>query len=182
MADDGLDFLQRILAMPPAGAADAIRDGLGDAAAAELAADRRVIMSRARSPIWRLVFEDSGGDTQYADTLRTYLALALSHFSGHSRAFARWQTQKEGGTSPFGGHWFAMKWDHAEANPFRDDGDGFISRVDHLANAVENSPSDVLDGTVHQARAAAVTNILTDMMRRSPIRPPCRSVPAAAPP
>ena len=167
MTDDGLDFPQRILAMPPAGAADAIRDRLGDAAAAELAADMRVIMSRARSPIWRLVFEDSGGDIEYTDTVRTYLALALSHFSGHSSAFARWRTPKEGVTSPFGGHWLAMKWDYAEADPFRDGGDGFISRVDHLANAVKNSPSDVLDGTVHQAHAAAVTNILTDMIRRS---------------
>ena len=151
----------------PGDAADAVRDGLGDAAAAELAADMRVIMSRARSPIWRLIFEDSGGDIEYADTVRTYLALALSNVAVHSSAFARWQTQKEGVTSPFDGHWFAMKWDYAEANPFRDGGDGYISKVDYLANAVKNSPSDVLDGTVHQAHAAAVTNIPTDMMRRS---------------
>ena len=149
-----------IVGMEPDAAADAIRLRLGDAAAAELATDMRQIMNRAHSPIWRMVFEDSGGDIEYADTICTYLALALSNFAGYSTKFTRWQHQKELTASTFDGHWFSMRWDFAEVNPFSDRGGSFLSRVDYLATVIETLPPDVLAGKAHQAHAAEIADIL----------------------
>jgi putative DNA methylase len=64
-----------------------------------------------------LVIEHSGGDTEYADAIATYLGLTVSRLSAHSSTACIWWSTSLILIQAFAGQGLPMTWDYAETNP-----------------------------------------------------------------
>ena len=134
---------------PPDEFARQVVELIGQEQAAQLRRDMEYVMERAKSPLWRKVFEDCG-DPEYADAIYTYLSMAVSNFANFSSSFCRWENRTEKVTGVFSMHAIPMIWDYAEVNPYSDVGGSFMSRVEYMAKAVERLPADVNQGHAYQ--------------------------------
>ena len=91
--------------------------------------------------------------TEYANIVCTYLALTVGRMADSSSSFARWQNSGNKIAGVFSRQAIPMVWDFAETNPFSSSTRNWLSQVELVAKAVENLPTDVNPGVVHQADA-----------------------------
>ena len=97
---------------------------------------------------------EHGGDDEYANTLRTYLALAIGRTANSGSSFARWQNSGNFIAGVFARQAIPMMWDFAESNPFCGSSQNWMAQIEWVAGVVERLPADANDGAVHQADAS----------------------------
>lgn len=93
------------------------------------------------------------GAEAYADTIVTYLALAVSRSTDYNSALCSWHSTRETIRNVFGRQALPMVWDFAEANILSGSTGNFRGQVEWVAKALEQTPAR---GTavVQQADAA----------------------------
>ena len=97
---------------------------------------------------------EHGGDDEYANTLRTYLALAIGRTANSGSSFARWQNSGDFIAGVFARQAIPMMWDFAESNPFCSSTQNWMAQIEWVAEVVERLPADANDSAVHQADAS----------------------------
>ena len=98
------------------------------------------------------IMED-GATEEYADTLCTYLALAIGRMAESHCMFARWQSAES--VAPiFSRQTIGMLWDFVEANPFSNSTQNWNHQIKWVADVIENLPATANSGEVYQADAA----------------------------
>ena len=96
---------------------------------------------------------DDGADEQYANTIRTYLTLAIGRTTNGNSSFAKRDNARVSGISGvFARQAIPMIWDFVEANPFST-AQSWEYQVDYVASVVERLPADMPPGIAHQADA-----------------------------
>ena len=133
---------------PPDEFAKQVVELIGEEQAAQLRRDMEYVMERAKSPLWRKVFQDCG-DPEYADAICTYLAMAVSNSTNYSSQFNSWDNQGERLRGVFGRQGIPVVWDYAEANPFMT----FDRAIEKMARVLERLPADTNTGMAYQALA-----------------------------
>lgn len=101
---------------------------------------------------------ESGGSEglAYADSIATYLALAVDKLADLNNSLARWESVAECPRQLFGRHAVPMIWDFAEANPFGSSSGSFRTILDGSVRAFNGSlfnVGDVQSGSIEQADA-----------------------------
>ena len=94
---------------------------------------------------------------EYADAVCTYLALALGRIADRNCSFTIWDNRGGNTQKVFGRQGIGMIWDFAEANPFSNSGQNWMSQVEWVAEAIEHLPVRVNNGEVYQANASTTT-------------------------
>ena len=103
--------------------------------------------------VGKLVLKD-GADEEYANALRTYLALAIGRTSDSSCSYATWQNVGDFVAHVFARQGIGMIWDFAEANIFSTSTQNWMGQIEWVAEAVDHLPSDANSGQAHQADAS----------------------------
>ena len=98
--------------------------------------------------------EADQADPQYAKTIQTFLALAISRLAHGSSSFNRWRTDAHKVEGVFARQGIGMIWNFAEINPFSTTTQNWMAQVDWIADVVESLPHKVNKGETHQADAA----------------------------
>ncbi len=98
-----------------------------------------------------------GGDEGYADSLATYLGLAVSRLTDFSSTLATWASnpQNEVVTHVFGRHTLPMTWDFAEANTFSQSSGSFALVLKSVARALDRIPASGVSNDIRQLDATA---------------------------
>ena len=97
---------------------------------------------------------DDGADTEYANIICTYLALAIGRNTDSCSKFATWQNVGDKVAHVFSRQRIAMVWDFAEANPFSASTQNWMGNVQWVSEVVQRLPKSVNRGEVRQADAA----------------------------
>ena len=97
---------------------------------------------------------EHGADEEYANALRTYLALAVGRTANSGSSFARWQNSGDFIAGVFARQAIPMIWDFAESNPFCSSTQNWMAQIEWVAEVVERLPADANDSAVHQADAS----------------------------
>ncbi|QPK81225.1 DUF1156 domain-containing protein [Schaalia sp. ZJ405] len=98
--------------------------------------------------------EDGGiGAHAYADTVATYLALAVSRTTDYSSNLCSWHAGRDTLRNVFGRQAIPMVWDFAETNLFSRSSGNFYGQITWVAKVVDNLPASPR-GLVTQADAA----------------------------
>ena len=97
---------------------------------------------------------EHGGDEEYANTLRTYLALAVGRIASSSCSFAWWQSSGDFIAQVFTRQVIGMIWDFAEANLFSSSTQNWLGQIEWIAKVVERLPINTNCGIAYQADAA----------------------------
>ena len=95
-----------------------------------------------------------GGDTDYANAVRTYIALAIGKIANGCSKFNRWRNSLHKVEGVFTRQAISMVWDFAETNPFSDASQNWIGHVEWIAEVVENLTVGVNRGKGYQADAS----------------------------
>ena len=95
-----------------------------------------------------------GVNEEYANALRTYLALAIGRTAHGGSRFARWQNSGDFVAGVFARQAIPMMWDFAESNPFCSSSQNWMAQIDWVAKVVERLPTDTNSGEVYQADAS----------------------------
>ena len=95
-----------------------------------------------------------GADVEYANAIRTYLALMIGKIADNGCSFASWHNGRDTIRSVFARQAIAMVWDFAESNPFSDSTGNWMSHIEWIAKVVERLSDDVNVGEAHQADAS----------------------------
>lgn len=106
----------------------------------------------------RDVISTSEADTEYADAICTYLALALGRTANSGCSFARWQNGGDFIAGVFTGQAIPMMWDFAESNPFCTSTQNWIAQTNWIADVIDRLPADADVGTVYQADASTTVH------------------------
>ena len=130
--------------------------GYGITEWSELFTERQLIALDAFSDAWSEVKDlltKDGADAEYADAVRTYLALAIGKTAECCSSFARWQNSGGKVARVFARQALPMIWDFAESNPFCSAACNWMDQVRLVADAVQNMAETVNPGETHQADA-----------------------------
>ena len=100
-----------------------------------------------------------GSDAEYANILRTYLALAIGRLANSCSSFSRWQNAGDFVSGVFVMPTISMRWGFVESNPFCTATQNWMAQIEWVAKVVENLPSSVNCSEVHQADAAATIHV-----------------------
>ncbi len=95
-----------------------------------------------------------GADQQYADTLSTYLALAIGKTTDMCSVFTTWHLSGEKMRNLFARQTIPMVWDFSDVNLFSDSSGNWMAHIEWIARVVERFPLDVNSGEAHQADAS----------------------------
>ena len=95
-----------------------------------------------------------GADEEYANALRTYLALAVGKNADYCSSFATWHVSGEKLRNIFSLQAIPMVWDFAESNPFSNSTGNWLAHIEWVSKAVERLPTDANAGKTHQADAS----------------------------
>ena len=95
-----------------------------------------------------------GESNQYADTVCTYLALAIGKIASSSSSLARWRNDNNSVEAPFSLPTIQMVWDFAEANLFSESTKNWNSLLEGIVGVIEHIPVHVNEGEAHQADAS----------------------------
>ena len=95
-----------------------------------------------------------GVNEEYANALRTYLALAIGRTAHSGSRFARWQNSGDKIAGVFARQAIPMIWDFVESNPFCSATQNWMSQIDWVAKVVARLPTDTNSGEVYQADAS----------------------------
>ena len=110
-------------------------------------------LSDLMTEVGNLLVKD-GDDDEYANSVLTYLALAIGRTTNSCSSFARWQNSGDKIAGVFARQALPMMWDFAESNPFCAATQNWVAQVEWIAKVVERLPSDINYGQAHQADAA----------------------------
>lgn len=80
----------------------------------------------------------------YADTVATYVALAVSRQADYSSSICTWDKSRDTPSHVFSRQAIPMVWDFAEVNPFSSSSGNFMGQVGWVAKAVLNTPASGL--------------------------------------
>lgn len=105
--------------------------------------------------------EDSA-ESNYADSVCTYLALAVGRTAETNCRFSYWETAATFIAPTFTRHALPMTWAFAEANPFSSSTQNWTSQVEWVAKVVEKLPASANSGKAYQADAT-ITPHTTDL-------------------
>ena len=95
-----------------------------------------------------------GADEDYANAVKTYLALAVDRaVEGHSQ-FCVWAKDKHFVPPTFGRQGIGMVWDFAEANIFSDSTQNFAGQINWITKVIRRLPIAVNASRVYQADAS----------------------------
>ena len=99
---------------------------------------------------------DAGGTgaTAYAESIATYLALAVGRTANSSSSFSRWQNTGDFVAGVFSRQAIPMLWDYAEVNIFSTSTQNWSAQVEWIAESIETMPTNNYGGKVFQADAA----------------------------
>ena len=100
--------------------------------------------------------KDDGASDEYADAIRTYLALAIGRLVNAGSTFSRWQSDFIAG--PFDMPTLSMLWDFAESNPFCASTQNWLGQVEWVARVLARLPTPANDGASHQADASTTVH------------------------
>ena len=96
---------------------------------------------------------EHGADEQYANIIKTYLALAVSRMADMCSSYGTWHTARELMRNQFARQAIPMVWDFVEGNVFSKSTGNWMAHVQWIAKALERFPLDVNTGEAHQADA-----------------------------
>ena len=82
-----------------------------------------------------------GGDADYADAVKTYLALCIGRLANRCSSQSFWHAGGEKVEQVFARTALPMIWVFAEANPFSSSSGNFMGQVDYLVAALANTPA-----------------------------------------
>ncbi len=99
-----------------------------------------------------------GATSEYADAVRTYLALAVSRDANRRSSFNIWDNSGHKVAGVFGRQAIPMVWDFPECNPFSQSSGNWSAEVEWVVRVVQQLPLDVNNGKVHQADASSTIN------------------------
>ena len=105
-----------------------------------------------------ILMKQDGADTEYANSVCTYLALIIGRIADSNSKFSTWQNVGDKVAHVFARQAIPMVWDFAEANPFSSSTQNWMAQVKWVAKVVENLPADVNEGEVHQADASTTVH------------------------
>lgn len=86
------------------------------------------------------IFKDSNS-TEYANTISTYIALAISKSTDYYNSLTCWSSQREELGDLFRNQGINMAWNFAEANPFSGSCKNFLNAVELTAKSLEELPA-----------------------------------------
>lgn len=95
-----------------------------------------------------------GANEEYANALRSYLALAIGRTANSGSSFARWQNSGDFIAGVFARQAIPMMWDFAESNPFCSASQNWMGQIEWIAKVVERLPIDTNSGKAYQADAS----------------------------
>ncbi len=95
-----------------------------------------------------------GADGAYADTICTYLALAIGRVANGSCGFTVWNAPGEKIEGVFSRQAIPMAWDFPEVNLFSSSTKNWLDLVGAISKVVERLPADVNAGEAYQADAS----------------------------
>lgn len=78
----------------------------------------------------------------YADAVRTYLALSISRTADYSSNICTWNSSRDIIRNVFSRQAIPMSWDYAESNPFSNSSGNFLGQANWIAKAIENVPTN----------------------------------------
>lgn len=110
-------------------------------------------LCQALEKICKQILQD-GGDAEYADVIRTYLALAIGRNVDSCSRYTTWQNVGDKVAHVFSRQAIAMIWDFAEANSFSNSTQNWLGNVEWVAKVIERFPSSVNPGNAYQADAS----------------------------
>ena len=96
---------------------------------------------------------EHGADEQYANIIKTYLALAVSRMADMCSSYGTWHTARELISHQFARQAIPMVWDFVEGNVFSKSTGNWMAHVQWIAKALQRFPLDVNTGEAHQADA-----------------------------
>ena len=105
------------------------------------------------SEIEETAIED-GADAEYANALRTYLALAIGRMANSCSSFSRWQNAGDKVAGVFGMPTLPMLWDFVESNPFCAATQNWMAQIEWVSRVIENLLHNVNSGEAYQADAS----------------------------
>ena len=114
------------------------------------------LLPRARASIL-----DAGASAEYADTVCTYLALAVGRTANSCSSYARWQNSGDFVAGVFARQAIPMMWDFAESNPYCTSSQNWTAQIEWIAKVMERLPANVSVGKVHQADASTTIHANT---------------------
>ena len=126
---------------------------------ADLFMDRQTLALNTLSDlvdIARDEVQEAAENSDYADTIATYLGLCVSRLANRQSTSTFWHTTRETVEQVFAMHALPMRWDTAEGNPFSTSTGNFLGQVGYLAKAVANFPASGQDNKERQLNAQAV--------------------------
>jgi putative DNA methylase len=102
----------------------------------------------------------NSAESEYADSIATYLAFAVSRISSTNSRLCRWRPDaaKESVNDTFSRQAMSMAWDFAEGCPFTEGPPCYTWSVAWVARAIDHLPDDAIPGTAAQKDAAATTS------------------------
>ena len=103
--------------------------------------------------VGELVIKD-GADEEYANALRTYLALIVDRAADNGCSFATWHVSGENMNHVFSRQGIGMVWDFAEGNHFSNSTGNWVAQVDWVVRVLERLPMSGNAGEAHQADAS----------------------------
>ena len=98
-----------------------------------------------------------GGSQEYANIVRTYLALAVGKLANGGSSYGRWRNAGQFVDGVFARQAIPMIWDFGEANPFSDYSQNWMGQIEWVARVVERLPAHA---NVGQALQADATNTI----------------------
>lgn len=110
-------------------------------------------LSQSLDKVCKQAMQD-GADAEYADVIRTYLALAIGRNVDSCSRYNRWQNTGDFVAGVFSRQAIAMIWDFAEANPFSNSTQNWLGNVEWVAKVVGRLPANVNAGHARQADAS----------------------------
>ena len=96
-----------------------------------------------------------GAEDKYANSVCTYLALAIGRMAESGCKGAWWENGSPCIRTVFARQAIQMTWSFAEANPFSTSTQNWTAHIEWIAKVIENLPASVNEGEVFQADAAA---------------------------
>ena len=99
------------------------------------------------------------GAIAYADTMATYLAIAIDRLADRNSSICSWDVSRESTRNTFARQAIPMVWDYAEANPFSEFTGNFQGTINWIAEVIEESSCST-SGESKQHDAISRTNDL----------------------
>ena len=113
-------------------------------------------LSQSLDKIHKQLMKD-GADTEYANVVRTYLALAIGKNVNGCSKYTKWDNSRDTVSSTFARQAIAMMWDYAEANSFSSFTQNWLGNVDWVVKVVERLSVRTNFGNAYQADASTTT-------------------------